>query len=471
MTSHTDSQDQRPGASGTTPYWPLAAICVGYFMVILDATVVNVALPSLGRGLHTGVTGLQWVVDGYTLTLAGFLLSAGALGDRLGAKGVFQGGLAVFAVASAGCGLAPNIAVLIVARLVQGLGAAMAVPASLALLQAAYPEPAARAKAFGVWGGVAGVAAGAGPLVGGLLIAGFGWRAVFFVNLPVAAAGLALAARHIPASAGRPGGLDRPAQVMGVVALAALTGALIEAGRQGFTTPVVLAAFATFVVAAAGFVFLEGRARAPMLPLGFFRSPTFSAGNAVGLLINLGFYGELFVATLYFQEVRGYSALLAGLALSPQMGVATLASFCSGRVMARTGPRRPMIVGLAAGGAGLLGLLVAGARTPYVWLVAPLVATGFGMAFAMPAVTAAVMGAAPREQGGVASGVVNAARQVGGVIGIALLGALVARRATFIAGLHVAVIIGGAAFLIGCGLTLATVPAATAREESDRAQA
>jgi DHA2 family methylenomycin A resistance protein-like MFS transporter len=194
-----------------------------------------------------------------------------------------------------------------------------------------------------------------------------------------------------------------------------------------------------------------------MLPLGWFRDPTFSVASAVGLLINLGFYGELFVATLYFQQVRGYSALLTGLALLPQMGMAAIASPLSGRVMARTGPRLPMIAGLALGGAGLLGLLVAGARTPYGLLVAPLAAVGFGMAFTMPAATAAVMGTAPEGRGGAASGVINAARQVGGVIGIALLGALVAQRSTFIPGLHAAVIIGGAAFLVGCGLTIAAV--------------
>jgi DHA2 family methylenomycin A resistance protein-like MFS transporter len=446
-----------PASPGTTSRLPLTAICVGYFMVILDTTVVNVALPSLGRSLHTGTTGLQWVVDGYTLILAGFLLSAGAVGDRLGPKKVFQAGMALFALASAGCGLAPNITVLIVARLVQGLGAAIAVPSSLSLLQAAYPEPAARAKAFGIWGGVAGIAAGAGPIMGGLLLAGFDWRAVFFLNVPVAIIGLLLTVRHVPDSIGQARGLDVPAQAVGIVALAALTGALIEAGSHGFTTPIVLGAFGLFVAAGFAFVLLENRVRAPMLPLGFFRSPTFSAANTVGLLINLGFYGELFVATLYFQEVRGYSALLTGLALLPQMGVVALASFFSGRVMARTGPRLPMTIGLVVGGAGLFGWLVAGNHSSYLLLVAPLIAAGFGMAFTMPAATAAVMGAAPDERGGIASGVVNTFRQVGGVIGIALLGALVAHRPTFIPGLHTAVVIGGAAFLLGCALALAAV--------------
>lgn len=457
--THGSGGQSRLTASRSEPtsWLALAGICVGYFMVILDTTVVNVALPSLGRDLHTGVPGLQWVVDGYTLVLAGFLLSAGALGDRMGAKRVFQAGMAIFALASAACGLAPSIGVLIVGRLVQGLGAAVAVPASLSLLQVAYPDRGARARAFGIWGGVAGVAAGGGPVVGGLLIAGSSWRAVFFLNIPVGLMGLVLTARYVPVPEGRPRGLDLPAQAVGIVALAALTGALIEAGSLGFTAPVVVGAFGLFVVASVAFVVLEHRVRQPMLPLGFFGSPTFSAANAVGLLINLGFYGELFVATLYFQEIRGYSALLTGLVLLPQMGMAAVASTLSGRVMARTGPRLPMIVGLALGVAGLLGWLMAGAHSSYLLLVAPLVATGFGMAFTMPAATAAVMGAAPDERGGIASGVINAARQVGGVIGIALLGALVSRRATFITGLHVAVIVGAAAFFLGCGLTVVAV--------------
>ena len=237
--------------------WPLIAICTGYFMVILDTTVVNVALPSLGRALHTGTTGLQWVVDGYTLILAGFLLPAGALGDRLGAKRMFQAGMAVFVVASAGCGLAPGIVVLVAARLVQGLGAAMAVPASLSLLQAAYPERRARARAFGVWGGVAGIAAGGGPIVGGLLIAASGWRAVFFINVPIGLIGLLATARYVRAPAGHARRLDLAAQAVGVAALAAFTAALIEVGRLGVTSPVVLGAFALSAAAGVSFAVLR----------------------------------------------------------------------------------------------------------------------------------------------------------------------------------------------------------------------
>jgi MFS transporter, DHA2 family, methylenomycin A resistance protein len=433
---------------------PLTAICLGYFMVILDTMVVTVALPSIGRQLHTGVAGLQWVTAGYTLVFAGLLLSAGALGDRHGPKRIFQAGLVIFTATSAGCGLAPSVPVLVAARLLQGLGAALMVPASLALLQAAYPDRATRARAFGVWGGVAGIGAASGPIVGGLLIAAVNWRAIFFINLPFGLLAMVLTARCVPAPDGRPRSLDVPAQILGVTALGALTAALIEAGPLGWASPAVLAGFGAAVAAALGFVAAEWRSAAPMLPLRLFASHTFSAANTVGLLINFGFYGQLFVATLYFQEIRGYPALLTGLALLPEGALVSAGSFISGRIMARTGPRIPMMSGLALGGVGMLGLVAAGAHTAYLVLVLPLMAAGLGMSLTMPAATAAVMGSAPADRAGLASGVVNTARQVGGALGVALLGTLVSHRAGFTAGMHTAMLIAGAAFLSGCTLSV-----------------
>ena len=430
----------------------LVAICLGYFMVILDATIVNVALPALRQDLGASASGLQWVVDGYLLMLAALLLSGGALADRLGARRAFQLGLGLFVAASAGCGVAPGTAVLVIARVVQGVGAALVVPASLALLRAAYPTPALRARAIGVWGGIAGIAAAAGPIVGGLLVTALSWRWVFFVNVPIGLAAMVLTVRRVPAPAGRPRSLDPAAQLTGVLALAALTLALIEGGHAGLTPPVIGAA-AVFVAATVTFLLIEQRVRSPMLPLGLFRDSTFSGGNLVGLLINLGFYGELFVINLYFQEVRGYSALIAGLALLPQMGVVALGSALSGYYTSRAGgPRPTMLLGLLIGGAGLLGLTVAGTHTPYALLVIPLMAAGFGMSFTMPAATTAVVEGAPADRMGLASGTINAARQVGGVIGVALLGALVGGSVA-IPGLRIALIIAGAAFLLGAAVT------------------
>ena len=456
MAEPSSSNQAAPGADpGATSAVALVAICVAYFMVILDTTVVNVALPSLGRGLHTTTTGLEWVVDAYSLVFAALLLSAGVLSDRRGAKGVFQAGIACFTAASAACGLAPSTVLLVAARAVQGLGAALAVPASLALIQAAYPSVAGRRRAFGIWGGVAGIAAGAGPVVGGALVAGLGWRSVFFVNLPIGAAGLLLGARHLPRPAPRPHGADPAGQVAAVCCLGALTAALVEAGSLGWGAPLVAACLAVSTAAGVAFVAVERRAAAPMLPLSLLASAGFSGASAVGALINLGFYGELFVLTLYLQVHLHLGALVAGVALLPQMTMATVGSTLSGSVTARCGPRPVMLAGLTLGAAGLAalaGLGAAGGHPPYVLLVAPLVATGFGMASTMPAATAAVMEAAPDARGGLASGTLNAARQTGGVIGVALLGTLVS-GGTFTTGMRTAMAVAAAAFTLGSLVT------------------
>lgn len=465
MTTH-ESRDARSVSSdastrnnataktaGLSP-WPLVAICVAYFMVILDTMVVNVALPALSSSLHTGTTGLQWIVDAYSLVFAALLLSAGALADRRGAKAVFQGGIAVFAVGSLACGLAPSTGTLIGARALQGLGAALAVPSSLALLVAAYPDMAARRRAFGIWGAVAGIAAGTGPVVGGALVSALGWRSIFLANVPIAVAGLALAAKVLPSTPKRPHGIDLPGQLVGICALSGLTFALIDVGTRGWTSPLVEAGGAVFACFGIAFVAIERRAAQPMLPLSLFSSATFSSATAVGLLINLGFYGQLFVMSLYLQTVRGFSPLLAGVALVPEAGMAVIGSIASGRVMSRAGPRLPMVLGMGIGGVGLLGLtILVGPHSGYGQLVAPLVATGFGMSLTMPAATSAVMEAAPAERSGLASGTVNAARQVGGVIGVALLGSLIAQRASFLAGLHGGMIIAAGAFFLGACIT------------------
>jgi MFS transporter, DHA2 family, methylenomycin A resistance protein len=462
---------RRPVTDHAQPGWlPLIAICLGYFLVILDVTVVNVALPTMGAGLKAGVTGLQWVVDGYTLTFAGLLLFCGGLSDRLGGKRVFLGGLAVFTVASAGCGLAPSAAALVGARLVQGTGAALMVPASLALLRHAYPDPRARARAFGAWGMVAGIAAAAGPVLGGVMVSLAGWRSVFFINLPFGAVGYALTVRYVPASAAGPGamrgaprgpgfgaprgpGFDLPAQVAGLVCLVALVGALIEAGPRGWASPLVLGAFALSALALPAFLLAERRSRAPMVPLGLFRGRRFSAAAVVGLLLNLGFYGMLFLIPLYFERSHQLGPAMTGLAMLPMAAMPAIASQLGGRAAARHGPQVPMAAGFAVGAAGLAGWLLAGPAAPYWIVLAPLILSGAGTGFTMPAATAAIMEAAPAERGGAASGVFNAARQTGSAIGVALAGSLAAHGLT--GGLHVAAVVGGLAFLTGALISVA----------------
>jgi DHA2 family methylenomycin A resistance protein-like MFS transporter len=446
----TTTPRARTGAR--TPKATLALICTGYFMVILDATVTNVALPSIGRGLHGGVTGLQWVVDAYTLAFAALLLTGGALAERLGGRRVFTGGLVAFGVASAACGMAPSLGVLVAARAVQGAGAAALVPSSLLLLQVAYPDPRARSRAIGLWGAIAGIGAASGPIVGGVLVSVWSWRGVFFLNLPFALGALLAAPRFAPASRPRPRAVDLGGQALAVAALGTLTAALVAAGRLGWTSPIVLGGCFVSAAAWAAFAAVEHRGTDPMLPLALFARPGFRTGAMVGLLINLGFYGQLFLMSLYFQDVRGYSALQTGLALLPEAALLTVASAVSGRVMARTGPRLPMQAGLLLGGAGLLSLAVAGADTPYLALVLPMLAAGSGMALTMPAATSAVMESAPPDRGGIASGVINASRQAGGVLGVAVLGSLVSVPAAFVGGMRIGLVIAACAFLAGAAL-------------------
>jgi DHA2 family methylenomycin A resistance protein-like MFS transporter len=453
-------------APARRPSWtPLLAVSLGYFVVILDATAVNVALPAVGRELGGGISGLQWVVDGYTLTFATLLLSAGVAGDRFGPRRMFLAGLALFTAASAGCALAPSLAVLVVIRLVQGAAAAVLVPTSLALLQASYTDRAARARAVGLWGGIGGLAAASGPVLGGALTTAASWRLVFALNVPAGILAARLTLRRVAAPAGARGrGGDPAGQLAIVVALTALTGGLIEAGPHGWASWPVAAGLAVAAVSAAGFLAAERRVASPMLPPAMLRHRALRAGSLVGLLINLGFYGQLFVFSLYLQQARGDSPATAGLSLLPEAAAVPVAAVLSGRVTSRRGPRLTMITGLVIGGAGLAGLAVAGHRTPYWLLVAPMLAAGSGMALTMPAATTAVLEAAPQQRRGAAAGLLNSARQVGGALGVALAGSLVSGQLGFVPGLRLALASCAAAFGLGLVVTLAAIGAARDRQ-------
>ncbi|OIV38344.1 MFS transporter [Mangrovactinospora gilvigrisea] len=426
---------------------PLVALCLGQFMVILDVTVVTVAEPALRSGLGAGPAGLQWVVDGYTTVFAGLLLLGGGLGDRFGHRRLWLGGLGVFAAASAACALAPATGALIAARFAQGVGAALLIPASLALLSASYPDRAARARAVGIWGGVACTAAAAGPVVGGVLVEALGWRSVFWLNVPVAAAAVAVTLRHIGPVARRAATtrFDLPGLALGVATLLGLAFGLNEAGTVGWASAPVLGGFAVAVAAAAGFVAVARRRGADaVLPLGLFRRVPFSASALIGVVLNLGFYGLLYLLTLYFQQVRGYSATTAGLALLPCMAMGIASSPLSGRIAARTGPYLPMRLGLAFGTVGFACWLVAGPHTPYWALLPALVCCGIGTPLCMPAATSALMEAAPRDAAGVASAVFNVSRQTGSTVGVALFGTLAA--AHLVDGLHAAALVAASLY-------------------------
>ncbi|MFG2770141.1 MFS transporter [Streptomyces sp. NPDC048350] len=460
------------GGDGSTPppepppelerrsWAPLLAVCAGYFMVILDVTILNVAVPVIGRELSASLTGIQWITDGYTLVFAGFLLTGGALGDRLGNRRVFCAGVAVFIVSSAACALAPSTPFLVTARLVEGLGAALIVPGSLALLQQAYPAPAARSRAFGLWGSMAGIAASAGPLLGGLLVSTVGWRWVFLINLPVGAACLVLTLRHVERSPRRPGrALDWPAQVAVVAGVALLTGALNEAGRRGWSDPVVLGGLALAVLSAVAFAVRERLARSPALPLDLLRTRAMGGGAVIGLLFNFGFYGMVFTASLEFQQHRGYSALETGLALFPAVAMTMFASVLSGRLARRTGDRPLVISGMLLAALGLAGWAAAGPDPAYALLVAPMMAAGFGTSFALTGSTATVMGAAPSAYSGTASALFNTTRQIGSATGVALGGSLLVTAADGGAGLRVSMAVGALAYLTAAVLAWLCVPA------------
>ena len=440
--------------------WALLSTSLGFGVVQLDVSVVNVAIKPIGADLGGGVSGLQWVVGAYTLAFAALILSAGALGDRIGAKRMFIGGFALFTLASAACGLAPSLAVLIAARAVQGVGAAMLVPCSLSLLSHAYRDPRAQARAVGLWAAGASVALAGGPLLGGILTATLGWRSIFFINAPIGLAGILLTVRfatETTRSADR--GVDVPGQLTAIVALAALAGAMIEAGHYGFAAPLVLAGFGVAAVALAGFVIIEGRRRRPMLPLNLFRIRTFSVSSAIGVVINVAFYGLIFVLSLYFQDTRHYSALLTGLAFAPATVAVAAANLTAGRLARLAGPRATLAGAALLLAAGLGGMLVIGPGTGYPAIVVQFMAVGFGLGVIVPVVTAALLGSVDPSRSGLASGTLNTARQTGSVIGVGLFGSLAAGH--LVSGLRLALVISAGLALLVAGLAAGLRPEAS----------
>jgi DHA2 family methylenomycin A resistance protein-like MFS transporter len=429
----------------------LAAMSLGFVVVQLDVTIVNVALPHIGSALGAGVAGLQWVVNAYTLVFAAAILTAGALGDRFGAKRCFLVGFLVFTLASLGCGLAPNLAILVAARAVQGLGAAILVPCSLALLNHAFHDEHERTKAIGIWAAGASAALAAGPVMGGGLIASIGWRSIFFVNLPLGAIGIWLTWRYAEESTQTRGrALDLAGQFIGMFALADLAAAMIEGGALGWTRPLVLAAFLLFALAAVTFVWIEMKSQAPMLPLSLFKNQTFSATTLIGLLMNTAFYGLIFMLSLYFQQVKHYTPLATGMAFLPMTVIVLLANLSVGPIAKRIGLRAPILIGQALLATGCLALVGISQNTSYSALSVQLLAMGAGVGLTVPPMTSALLGTVGAKLSGVASGVLNASRQAGSVIGVALFGSLIEQQRPFIPGIRAALMISVGVLLAGC---------------------
>jgi MFS transporter, DHA2 family, methylenomycin A resistance protein len=447
------------GSGGVHGTLTLAAAVLGFFVVTLDAVVVNVALPSIHHAFGGGVSGLQWVVDAYTLAFACLLLWAGALSDRVGARRAFATGLGVFVAASVACGLAPGLGALVAARFVQGSGAAVMMPASMALLSQAYPEGPRRARAVGLWamGGVA--ASTSGPVVGGLLTL-VSWRLIFFINLPVGAAAVLLVAR-LGRSPRRPVAFDWAGQVSGVVAMGALTFGAIEAGAAGFAAPQVVTAFGLAVLALAAFVAVEARVAHPMVPLGLFRSRNISVSVAVGFAFVVGFYGLPFVMSLYLQQVRHLSPFQVGVVFLPMALIGASLTPFSARLAERFGARAVIGAGLAVMAAGLALLAVVSSAAPTWGLALLMMLVGLAGPLVMPPVTAVLLNSVPSHQAGTASGVFNTSRQIGGALSVAVFGALLAHQGDFLSGLRTSLLIAAVVALAAAatGRLLASRPA------------
>ncbi|MFI6803232.1 MFS transporter [Streptosporangium canum] len=432
-----DAPEEGRHASAT-----LAAAVLGFFVITLDATIVNVALPSIREALGGGITGLQWVVDGYTLMFAALLLSAGVLSDRIGARRALAGGLTLFVIASLACGLASSLGVLVAARVVQGLGAAVTMPTSMALVRHAFPDPVARARAVGVWAMGGAAASVAGPVLGGLLSLA-SWRMIFWINLPVGVITLLLLSRA-PHSPVRPAPFDWIGQVTAVMAMGGLTFAAIEAGEAGLGAPQVLSALIVAVAACAVFVAAQAKGAHPMVPPELFRSATVVIATAIGFAFMVGFYGLPFLFSLSFQQQHGLSALGAGLAFGPMMLLSACLTPFSAWIVERTGPRPPIIAGLALIAAGSLTLALVPTSAP-VWVSALLlVPVGMGGPLVMPPTTALLLEHVPAHQAGTAGGVFNTSRQVGGALAVAVFGALISASGGFEHGLHVSLAVAAA---------------------------
>jgi EmrB/QacA subfamily drug resistance transporter len=450
-------------------WWTLAAVAFGLFMIMLDNTVVFVALSAMQEDLHISTSQLEWVVNGYALTFAVLMLTGGKLADMLGRRRIFVVGLVIFTLASLACGLAATAGFLIGARVVQGVGSALMNPATLSIITATFP-PKQRGTAIGIWVGVSAMALAIGPLVGGLITEHIDWSWIFFINVPVGIAAIIVARIVIDESRdmSHEQRLDLPGLLVSGIALFALTYALIEANQHGWTSPLILSLFGIAAVGLLGFVVLEQRQRLPMLDLSLFRNPTFAGANVVMFLVALAMFGVFFFVSLYMQNILGYSPTQAGAAFLPLTILIVLLAPIAGRLSDRIGSRWLMGGGLVLVS---LSLVIQSTFTVHssFWNILPaMIVGGMGMAFAMTPTAAAAMSSVPIDKAGVGSAVLNSMRQVGGALGIALMGAIVAASVhvpatdprapeQFVRGFREAVLVAAAIALAGAVVAVLTV--------------
>jgi EmrB/QacA subfamily drug resistance transporter len=417
--------DHGEGCPRTRRILILAICCLSLLIVGLDTTVVNVALPAIRRELHASVRGLQWTIDAYTLVLATLLMVSASSADRVGRRRVFQIGLLVFSLGSLLCGLAQSLPMLVAFRVLQAIGGSMLNPVAMSIIRTVFDDPRERALAIGIWGAVFGLSMALGPVLGGVLVDSVSWRAVFFVNVPIGAVAIALAALFVPESrAPRPRRFDPVGQLLVIVAFASLTYAIIEGPRAGWTSFEILAIFVLALLGFVGLIAYELRRSEPLIELHFFRSAPFSGATALALLVFACFGGFLFLNTLYLQEVRHLSPLNAGLYVLPIAGMQIVAAPLSGRLVGRIGPRPPLLLGALAVVASALMLASLSPHTAEGYLIASYIIFGLGSGLINPPITNTAVAGMPQAQAAVAAAVASTSRQVGMTLGVAALGAI-----------------------------------------------
>ncbi|MFC1403299.1 MULTISPECIES: MFS transporter [Streptacidiphilus] len=435
----------------------LAICCMSLFIVGLDNTIVNVALPSIQRDLHASVSGLQWTIDAYTLVLASLLMLSGSTGDRIGRRRTFQAGLALFTLGSLLCSLSPSLGWLITARMIQAVGGSMLNPVAMSIITNTFTDPRERARAIGVWGGTVGVSMALGPVLGGLLVGSVGWQSIFWINIPVGIAALVLAGRFVPESkAAKARRVDPVGQLLVITLLASITYGIIEAPTAGWTSAQTIGCFALGVAALAGLLAYEPRRDEPLIDLRFFRSVPFSGATVIAVCGFAALAGFLFLNTLYLQNALGYSALRAGLYTLPMAAMTVVFAPLSGRIVGARGPRIPLIVAgitMSASGLMLTGLSL---TTPVAQLMAAYLLFGLGFGMINAPITNTAVSGMPRSQAGVAAAVASTSRQVGQSLGVAVIVSVVtssvhgsAGAAAFTSASHI-----GWWITVGCGLAV-----------------
>jgi EmrB/QacA subfamily drug resistance transporter len=434
-------------AEGNRKWWTLAAVAFGLFMIMLDNTIVNVALPSIQRDLHMKISSLEWIVTAYALTFAALLVTGGKLGDYYGRRKMFTLGLAVFTAASLVCGLAPSAGFLIGARAVQGVGSALMNPATLSIITATF-APRERGRAIGIWAGVSAMALAIGPLIGGVIVDNLNWNWIFFVNVPVGVVGIVVSELVIRESrdTSTEQSIDVPGLVTSGLGLLALCYALIEGNSLGWASAEVIGLFVASVALIGAFILLELHQRLPMLDLSLFKNPSFAGANTVAMLVSLGMFGVFFYVSLYVQNILGYSPTKAGATFLPMTCLIILVAPLAGHLSDTIGSRWLIATGMTLLGISSLLYLRVGTHAAYSDLLPQLLVGGVGMALVMSPMTSAAMASVQIDKAGVGSGVLNSFRQVGGSLGIALMGAILASYVhpgdrspeDFVAGLHAA---------------------------------